>query len=127
MAITFDNKHCVIAAASLLASFHLYRTVAALFANAPPTTPSNGFSVQVERGLGELDPESELGKGVDEVYPPDAFPGGSDVRLPNGRIKYFLLGPADGKKVCSGTSSDRDAYVHLHSRSYSCMGSAAPA
>lgn len=101
MPITLENKHLALGAASLIASFQLYRAVAALFANTRPATHSNGFSVQVERGLGSLDPDSELGKGVNEVYPPDAFEGGSDVRLPNGRIKYYLLGPESGERVSS--------------------------
>lgn len=99
MTITLENKHLVLGAASLIATFQLYRTFSTIFANTKPTKHTNGFSVQVERGLGSLDPDSELGKGANEVYPPDAFEGGSDVRLPNGRVKYYLLGPEEGEKI----------------------------
>lgn len=120
MTITLENKHLALGAASLLATFQLYRTFSSIFANTKPTKHTNGFSVQVERGLGSLDPDSELGKGVNEVYPPDAFEGGSDVRLPNGRVKYYLLGPEEGDKVGLSGSNVHSNSNH-HSRSFSCM------
>ncbi|EOQ99524.1 hypothetical protein E3P77_03384 [Wallemia ichthyophaga] len=97
--ITIQNKHLALGAASLLLSFHLYRLVGGLFANTPPPAPSHGYSVRVERGLGGIERDSDTARAVDEVYPPDAFPGGGDVRLPHGRIKYYILGPQEGEKI----------------------------
>jgi hypothetical protein len=34
------------------------------------------------------------------VYPPDFYPGGEDVDLPYGRVRYWRFGPKDGKRVC---------------------------
>jgi hypothetical protein len=33
------------------------------------------------------------------VYPPDFYPGGQYVQLPLGRMRYWLFGPEDGKRV----------------------------
>ncbi|TFY71975.1 hypothetical protein EVG20_g1011 [Dentipellis fragilis] len=34
-----------------------------------------------------------------DIYPEDFYPGGAYVSLPFGRVRYWLLGPEDGKKV----------------------------
>ncbi|KAF9002318.1 Alpha/Beta hydrolase protein [Cyathus striatus] len=34
-----------------------------------------------------------------EVYPEDFYEGGSYVRLPWGRVRYWVLGPEDGRKI----------------------------
>jgi hypothetical protein len=33
------------------------------------------------------------------VYPPDFYPGGAYTQLPQGRMRYWLFGPENGKKV----------------------------
>jgi hypothetical protein len=33
------------------------------------------------------------------VYPEDYYPGGEYVDLPAGRMRYWLFGPEDGKRV----------------------------
>ena len=96
--ISVDNKQALLLLTTLVGGFQIYRTISNIFIG-HPNNNSNGYSVQVKKGLGSIPPSTETGKIVNEVYPPDMFEGGSDVRLPNGRVKYYLLGPESGQKV----------------------------
>lgn len=37
---------------------------------------------------------------VAEIYPEDFYQGGSYVVLPCGRVRYWIVGPEKGQKVC---------------------------
>ncbi|KIY68414.1 alpha beta-hydrolase [Cylindrobasidium torrendii FP15055 ss-10] len=49
-------------------------------------------------GLGSL-PQDVRTNIVDKLYPEDIFPGGGYADLPTGRVRYWLFGPEDGKKL----------------------------
>lgn len=35
-----------------------------------------------------------------QIYPEDFYEGGEYVQFPHGRVRYWLIGPENGKKVC---------------------------
>ncbi|KAJ7210289.1 Alpha/Beta hydrolase protein [Mycena rebaudengoi] len=75
----------------LLASYYLLAT--------PRTTPkaseSRVLPLPADPGLASLPSESH----AREVYPEDWIEGGAYLQLPLGRLRYWLVGPSDGKKI----------------------------
>jgi hypothetical protein len=43
---------------------------------------------------------AELKKHAHEIYPADLYGPGHSVELTKGRVKYWLIGPEEGKRVC---------------------------
>ncbi|KAF9076158.1 Alpha/Beta hydrolase protein [Rhodocollybia butyracea] len=62
------------------------------FLSAFPNTPE---PIPILPGLGSLSPSSS----VRTLYPEDFFKGGNYFNAPNGKTRYFLLGPETGKKI----------------------------
>ncbi|KAF9265873.1 alpha/beta-hydrolase [Marasmius fiardii PR-910] len=52
-------------------------------------------SLQIHPGLASLSKESKSWS----IYPEDFYEGGNYVRLPFGRVRYWLFGPEDGQKI----------------------------
>jgi hypothetical protein len=42
---------------------------------------------------------AKLKKRAHEIYPADLYEHGHSVELPKGRVKYWLMGPEEGKRV----------------------------
>ncbi|KAK6981162.1 hydrolase-4 domain-containing protein [Favolaschia claudopus] len=90
------------AAATLLLAYHTLAT-------SPP--PSNRLPTPTDPGLASLPPDSR----AREIYPEDWVKGGKYVQLPMGRVRYWLVGPANGKKITliHGLSLPSFVFQHL--------------
>ncbi|EAU82658.2 hypothetical protein CC1G_12426 [Coprinopsis cinerea okayama7 len=66
--------------------------LAAYFMAAFPKPPA---PIHVHSSLASLPPTSKTWS----IYPEDIYPGGAYADLPYGRVRYWLLGPENGKKV----------------------------
>ncbi|QRV93890.1 alpha/beta hydrolase family protein [Ceratobasidium sp. AG-Ba] len=86
-----------IALATALPLIALYTTIPAL-ASGPPTKPKPYPSLDtlVTTKGSRI---TELKKRAQEIYPPDIHGHGHSIDLPKGRVKYWLIGPEDGKRV----------------------------
>ncbi|KAF7296721.1 Hydrolase-4 domain-containing protein [Mycena chlorophos] len=67
----------------------------ALYALRGSPPHSNVLPAPADRGLDSLPPNSR----VREIYPENWLEGGGYVTLPLGRVKYWIVGPENGKKV----------------------------
>jgi len=54
--------------------------------------------MKIHKGLASV-PFGPLQERAHEIYPEDMHGEGFYVNLPHGRVRYWLLGPTDGKKV----------------------------
>ena len=54
--------------------------------------------MKIHKGLASV-PFGPLQERAHEIYPEDIHGEGLYVNLPYGRVRYWLLGPVDGKKV----------------------------
>ncbi|KAK6978180.1 Alpha/Beta hydrolase protein [Favolaschia claudopus] len=90
------------AAATFLLACH------ALSASPPP---SNRLPTPTDPGLASLPPDSR----AREIYPEDWVKGGKYVQLPMGRVRYWLVGPPNGKKITliHGLSLPSFVFQHL--------------
>ncbi|CAE6503852.1 unnamed protein product [Rhizoctonia solani] len=86
-----------IALATAIPLIALYSTVPTLSSGArpkPKVYPSLGTIALAENSrLGQLK------KYAREIYPPDIYGTGHTVELTKGEVKYWLLGPEEGKRV----------------------------
>ncbi|KAF9535128.1 Alpha/Beta hydrolase protein [Crepidotus variabilis] len=57
--------------------------------------PHPPLPVHVHKSLASLPPTEKSWS----IYPEDFYPGGGYASLPNGRVRYWLLGPPRGKKI----------------------------
>ncbi|KAK6978185.1 Alpha/Beta hydrolase protein [Favolaschia claudopus] len=91
-----------VAAATLLLAYHTLAT-------SPP--PSNRLPTPTDPGLASLPPDSR----AREIYPEDWIEGGKYVQLPMGRVRYWLVGPPNGKKITliHGLSLPSFVFQHL--------------
>ncbi|KAI0669949.1 alpha/beta-hydrolase [Trametes maxima] len=53
------------------------------------------FPIPVDLSMEALPPTSR----IRQIYPADLFPNGDYANLPHGRVRYWILGPAEGTKV----------------------------
>ena len=60
--------------------------------------PKAPRKMKISKGLANV-PLGALQERVHEIYPDNMHGEGQYVTLPYGRVKYWLVGPAEGKKV----------------------------
>ncbi|KAJ7254588.1 Alpha/Beta hydrolase protein [Mycena rebaudengoi] len=75
----------------LLGSYYLLATPRAPH----KASGSHALPLPADPGLASLPTESR----AREVYPEDWIDGGAYLQLPAGRLRYWLVGPSDGKKI----------------------------
>ncbi|KAG6887168.1 hypothetical protein C0995_000748 [Termitomyces sp. Mi166 len=73
--------------------------------------------VYVHKSLASLPPDAKSWS----IYPEDFFPGGAYVALPYGRVRYWLLGPENGQKVCVIVTRSAVKVVLIHGLSIPAM------
>ncbi|KAJ7644862.1 Alpha/Beta hydrolase protein [Roridomyces roridus] len=61
----------------------------------PTLPPSNRLPAPTDPGLASLPKDSR----AREIYPEDWIEGGAYAELPNGRVRYWLVGPENGRKI----------------------------
>ncbi|CAE7144162.1 unnamed protein product [Rhizoctonia solani] len=85
-----------VALAAAIPLIALYSTVPSISAVAPKPKvyPSLGSIVVTENSR-----VGKLKKYVDDVYPPDIYGPGQTVELTKGQVKFWLIGPEEGKRV----------------------------
>ncbi|KAG8708349.1 hypothetical protein FRC08_018936, partial [Ceratobasidium sp. 394] len=86
-----------VALAAAIPLITLYTAIPALTSGIP-TKPKHYPSLET-LVVAEGSRIAKLKKRAHEIYPPDVFGHGHSVDLPKGRVKYWLLGPEDGKRV----------------------------
>ncbi|KAG9121525.1 hypothetical protein FRC07_002474 [Ceratobasidium sp. 392] len=86
-----------VALATAIPLITLYTAIPALASGIP--TRSKRYPSLETLVVAEDSRIGKLKKRAHEVYPPDLYGQGHSVDLPKGRVKYWLLGPEDGKRV----------------------------
>lgn len=71
------------------------------------------FLVRLESGNKETLPSLKVKPS--EIYTPDFYPGGTDLALPGGTMRYWLFGDPNGRKVVliHGISTGAASYDSL--------------
>ncbi|KAG8699939.1 hypothetical protein FRC09_006276 [Ceratobasidium sp. 395] len=87
-----------VALATAIPLITLYTAIPALTSGAPSLKSKRYPSLET-LVVAEDSRVAKLKKRAREVYPPDLYGQGHSVDLPKGRVKYWLIGPEDGKRV----------------------------
>ncbi|KAG8689685.1 hypothetical protein FRC09_012301 [Ceratobasidium sp. 395] len=87
-----------VALATAIPLITLYTAIPALTSSAPSLRSKRYPSLET-LAVVENSRVAKLKKRAREVYPPDLYGQGHSVDLPKGRVKYWLIGPEDGKRV----------------------------
>ncbi|KAG8737641.1 hypothetical protein FRC12_017060 [Ceratobasidium sp. 428] len=87
-----------VALATAIPLITLYTAIPALTSGVPSLKPKRYPSLET-LVVADDSRVAKLKKRAHEVYPPDLYGQGHSVDLPKGRVKYWLIGPEDGKRV----------------------------